>query len=47
MSPSPILSIIHAVTIDRMLNFDGDNDGHGSNTSCVNKSYELKNSLYQ
>ena len=29
MSPSPILSVIHRVTIGTMLNFNGDNNGHG------------------
>ena len=29
MGPSPILSIIHTVTFDTMLNFNGDNNGHG------------------
>ena len=28
MGLSPILSIIHAVTIDTMLNFNGGNNGH-------------------
>ena len=29
MGPSPILSIIHTVTIDTKLNFNGGNKGHG------------------
>ena len=29
MGPSPILSIIHTVTIGTMLNFTGGNNGHG------------------
>ena len=29
MGLSPILSIIHAVTINTMLNFNGGNNGHG------------------
>ena len=33
--PSPILSIIHTVTIGTMLNFNGCNNGHGvKNVTC-------------
>ena len=35
MSPSPILSIIHTVTIGTMLNYNGGNNGHGlKNVTC-------------
>ena len=29
MYPSPILFIIHTMTLGTMLNFNGDNNGHG------------------
>ena len=36
MGPSPILSVIHTVTIGTMLNFKGTNNGHGlKNVTCI------------
>ena len=35
MGPSPILSIIHTVTIDTKLNFNGGSNGNGpKNVTC-------------
>ena len=35
MDPSPILSIIHTITIGTMINFNGSNYGHGlKNVTC-------------
>ena len=35
MSTSPILSVIHTITIDTMLNLNGCNNGHGlKNITC-------------
>ena len=40
MDPSPILSIIHTVTIDGMLNNNGVNNGYGlKNKLRVNKAW--------
>ena len=38
MALSPILFAIHIITIDTMLNFNSDNNGHGLKTLHVNRS---------
>ena len=35
MGPSPILSVIHTVTIDTILNNNGDNRGHAAKCTLV------------
>ena len=37
MGPSPILSIIHTVTVSTMLNFKGGNKAHGLKPLLVNR----------
>ena len=45
MGPSPILSLVHTITIARMLNFNGGNNGYGVKTVCVNRPLH-RNSRY-
>ena len=42
MGPSPVLSIIHIITIGTMLNFNGGNNGHGLKKHYVKRDLHTK-----
>ena len=39
MGPSPILSVIHTVTIGTVFNFNSDNNGHGLNNVMYKQTF--------
>ena len=45
MGSSLILSIIHTIIIDTMLNFNGGNNGHGLKTLRVNRPLDVSRAL--
>ena len=45
MGLSPILSVVHTVAIGTILNFNGDNKGHGLRTFNVNRPLIIMNIL--
>ena len=45
MGPSPILSIIHTITIATGLNFNGGNNGHGLQKYTDLNQFDVKSAL--
>ena len=45
MGTEPILSIKRSVSIDTMINFDGDGDGHGNVDGTCKQAFILSSSL--
>ena len=41
MGCEPILSVKWSVSIDTMINFDGDSDGHGDGDSTCKQAFSL------